>query len=241
MKQIATLRLHGLTNEAHFEFMTGLNALIDQFNPAALGIEPLMAGWYTALVNEGEALNFVRKSAATAEIVNADNLRDITLTGLMLIIEANCHHFTPAISQAAKKLKVVTDTYGDISRKTYDEESAAINSLINEFSTAFAGDVAILGLGPWLTELQSRNRTFIQLMAGRYTETAGKTPLRMTSARKETDLVYRQITSHIEALVTINGPGTWQPFIAEINARVERYHVETTPRRKVGRPRKNKV
>ena len=219
MKTIHSIPFNRLSNEAHYEFMTESNQLF----AGVQGIEPLMSQWNTAYSNEGEALNFIRKSAITAQIAQADEQRDELARGLVLLIEANCFHFTPAIKEAASRLKVVTDTYGNIAIKTYDAETAAINSLIAEFNATHAADVAVLNLAPWLGELQNRNNAFASLMAGRYTETAGKTPLRMADARKQAELTYRKIVQRIEALIEINGLESFATLVAELNARVERF------------------
>ena len=219
MKTIHSIPFNRLSNEAHYEFMTESNQLF----AGVQGIEPLMSQWNTAYSNEGEALNFIRKSAISAQIAQADELRDSLFRGFVMLIEAYCHHFTPAIEEAALRLKVVTDTYGNIAIKTYDAETAAINSLIAEFNATHAADVAVLNLAPWLGELQNRNNAFASLMAGRYTETAGKTPLRMADARKQAEHAYRNIVQRIEALIEINGIEGYTTLVSELNARVERF------------------
>ena len=219
MKTFSILHFSRLSNEAHYEFMTEANQLFAGMQ----GFEPLMPQWNTAYSNEGEALNFIRKSAITAQIAQADELRDSLFRGFVMLIEAYCHHFTPAIEEAALRLKVVTDTYGNIAIKTYDAETAAINSLIAEFNATHTADVAAVNLAPWLGELQNRNNAFASLMAGRYTETAGKTPLRMADARKQAEQAYRKIVGRIDALVEINGLEGYTTLVAELNARVERF------------------
>ena len=201
MSEIRSIYFSRLSNEAHYEFMTESNQLF----AGVQGIEPLMSQWNTAYSNEGDAVNFNRKSAITAQMTEADEQRDEAARGLVLLIEANCFHFTPAIKEAASRLKVVTDTYGNIATKTYDAETAAINSLIAEFNATNAADVAALNLAQWLGELQNRNNAFASLMAVRYTETAGKTPLRMADARKQAEQANRKIVQRIEALIEING------------------------------------
>ena len=219
MKTFSVLHFSRLNNEAHYEFMTEANQLFAGMQ----GFEPLMPQWNTAYSNEGEALNFIRKSAITAQIAQADELRDSLFRGFVMLIEAYCHHFTPAIEEAALRLKVVTDTYGNVATKTYDAETAAINSLIAEFNATHTADVAAVNLAPWLGELQNRNNAFASLMAGRYTETAGKTPLRMADARKQAEQAYRKIVGRIDALVEINGLEGYTTLVAELNARVERF------------------
>ena len=91
------------------------------------------------------------------------------------------------------------------------------------FYATHAADVAALNLAPWLGELQNRNNAFASLMAVRYTETAGKTPLRMADARKQAEQAYRKIVQRIEALIEINGLEGFTTLVAELNARVERF------------------
>ena len=46
----------------------------------------------------------------------------------------------------------------------------------------------------------------------------------MKEVRRDVDKAYRAITTRIEALVVVNGPEAYTPFINELNIRIEKYN-----------------
>jgi hypothetical protein len=119
----------------------------------------------------------------------------------------------------------VFDHYGNVTKKNYDEETAAINSLITDLNSTYSTDVATLGIAGWLTELKANNDAFDALMKSRYTEEATKTQLRMKQVRKEVDKAYDTIVNRINALIIVNGLRPYAAFVNELNERVDKYNL----------------
>lgn len=222
--KIEALKTSNLRNEEHYQFQTEFKALVEQFTPITLGIEAAFAAYLPLYANETEALDIITKSAVTDEIANADNLRDSTYRGLCDTVKGASNHFSDKKREAATRIQIVLDHFGNINTKTYDEQTAAIKSLIADLNGQYADDVATLRLDEWLTELQANNNAFEALMNERYTDDAGKTQLRMKQVRKEVDSAYKTITIRIDALVVVNGPEAYSGFVDELNVRIERYN-----------------
>ncbi|MCX6237114.1 MAG: DUF6261 family protein [Bacteroidia bacterium] len=151
------------------------------------------------------------------------NSRDFTFRGLSDTVKAGGNHFNPLVRQAASRIQVVFDHYGNLTLKSYDEETAAINALISDLNSNNAADVTTLGISGWLTELQANNTAFDTLMKSRYSQEAAKTQLRMKQVRLELDAAYRIITNRINALIIVNGDAAYKAFVDELNQRIERY------------------
>ncbi len=217
------INFHDLRNEEHFQFMTEFRDSVAQFNAQTLNITEGFAQFQTLFAQELEALQVIRKSATTEQLTIADTERDALFRGLDDTVRGLLNHFDPAKQEAAARLRVVLDQYGNIARKTYDEETAAIGKLVGEAGGALAADIATLGLTEWLAELDRRNQAFDALMKSRYTETSARTELRMREVRLEVDTVYRAITDRLDALMLINGEAAYEPFVRELNVRVDRY------------------
>jgi hypothetical protein len=215
--------LHALKNETHVEFHGKVIPIFADFDPQALGIQPLFNGYRPAFLREKESLDFIIKSALTQEIVLQDHERDMVYRGFDNTAKAALNHFDPAYRAAARKIDVIIKRYGNISRKTFDDESAAIDDLIQELQLpANESDVTLIGLKPWKDRLAYENTRFRQLMDERYNETAGKTSLRMKTARTETDKYYLAILSQIEnnhlAGIPVN-----EAFLKKLNTVIERF------------------
>lgn len=237
--KINNLNLKNLRNEEHFQYQTDFRNLLNSSNPVALNVEAALAAYNPIYTDESEALDVIRKSAITDELTDADTVRDTTFKGLRDAIKSAVRHFNPDVQQAAVRLQVVTGHYGNISTKPYDEETAAINSMITEMNTTYAADLAATGLAGWVAELQSNNDAFDALKRSRYSEDSSKTQLRMKQVRIALDAAYTAITDRIDALVLINGEAAYSTFVNELNSRIESYSNLLAQRK--GRNAKNAV
>jgi hypothetical protein len=222
--KIMNVKSEKLRNEEHFQFQSEFKGLVERFTPATLGIEATFAAYLPLYANEAEALDVIRKSAVTDEIDNADHLRDTTFRGMCDTVKGATNHFTPTKREAAQRIQIAIDHFGNINAKPYDEQTASIKTLLADLITAYAADVATLSLEEWITELQANNDAFEALMDERYSDDAGKTQLKMKEVRREVDTAFRTITTRIDALAVVNGPETYTPFVNELNSRVEKYN-----------------
>jgi hypothetical protein len=222
-KLITRIDLHSLKNETHVEFNDDVDITIVGHNPQTLGIQPLYNKYKGALNSEKTSLDFIAKSAFTEEISRQDHERDMVYRGTVSVVQAAEHHFDPEQRAAARRINIVVERYGNISKKTLDDESAAIDDLIRELrQPALAPDIALIGLDPWLVRLEYENGTFRHLKKERYNETAGKTPVRMKTARTETDKYYLAMISQIETNQLAGIPVN-EAFVRELNAVIERF------------------
>ena len=216
-------RSEDLRNEEWFQLNTEFKTLVEHNNPEVLGVSVLFDKYLSLYTDADEALVIIRKSAITEQIAEADSIRDSVFRGFTDAVKSSQNHFDTAKRDAAKRLKIVLDKYGNIARKYYDEETASIYNFIQEMNGAYADDVATLGLTDWTAQLEADNKAFDALMQTRYSETSAKTELRMVNVRIDTDRCYRDILDRIDALMLINGDMPYATFVKELNTRVDRY------------------
>ena len=221
--EIEEIGLKRLTNEEHYKFMFDTDALIIAATTSTLSIENDYVIFKEAFQNEGEALGFVRKSSITDNIYDADLVRDTTLRGLKKAIESNLSHFKPVNREAAKRLLVFLNTFGNVTAKSYQEESAAIIKIVSELKSTYATDINLLGLMEWVDELENNNSSFDHLMTNRFDESDDKTRLRMKEVRKEIDKAYKAIVKRINALIIVNGEANYTDFVNKLNLRIDYY------------------
>ena len=222
--EISSIKLSRLRNNEHAEFHTEVDKLIADITPDQLGVTNLYAPYKSALANEYEALNFIRKSAITKELEEADQPRDTLFRGLYNTVKGASNHFNADFRKAAAKVLVVLDNVGNVARLPLNEETITIRRIIAELNNNLAAEVATLNLGEWLTQLGKSNDAFDTLMRSRYTEDASKTELRMKPMRMETDDAFGKIIKRINALIEINGETNYTGFVSEINQRIDKYN-----------------
>jgi hypothetical protein len=221
---IIRFRYEHLRNESHVEFHTTVNTLFGRFGPTALGIDTLYAVYAPLLTEEIQALDIIRRSELTTEIAEQDRKRDTIYRGFADNVKSQLQHYDHTKREAARKVEVILEHYGNIAAKSLDAETAAIEDLYNELlKQGNYEQVITLGLGPWMEELIQASRRLQQLMIQRYDEAALRPDVHMQRIRKEVDSSFRSILDLLEALVRVNGPDTNKAFLTELNVVMERY------------------
>ena len=220
--EIANLNLHNQRNGGHYQFLTDFNDFVIRYTPQALGIVDAYEAFKLKYQDEIEAYKAITKSATTEDITDADHDRDITLRSTTDIARAALNHYDANAHNAAKKVNVIFDQYGDLASKPYDEETGGIENVVKDLRTKTARDIGIIGLEPWINMLERQNITFKTLEAARNSEEANRSELRMKQVRLEVDAAYHKITKRINALIEVNGEAPYAEFVKELNARITR-------------------
>jgi len=223
MKVITRINHKALNNETHVSLHEGLKRVFLKFNLQLLGILLLYELYCSAFDEELASLDFIRKSEFTKQISEQDRVRDEIFRGLVDSVKAATNHFDPQYREAAYRLQDVLGHYGNVAKKTLDEETSAINDLILELQTpSLAAAVTLLGLNVWQTKLGDENAKFEELMAQRYTETAEKPTVRMRTSRVAVDKYYVAIVHQVENLA-LTGNAEVENLVKEMNAVIERF------------------
>jgi hypothetical protein len=166
----------------------------------------------------------VRKSVFTGPIADAGHVRDTTTLGMCDTVDGATRHFNADVREAARRLNIVLDSFGNINAKGYNEQTAATKALINDFETKYAADVATVGIGAWVSELKANNTGVETLQDERYSDDAARVPLKMKVARKQLDKDYKEVERLINALIVVNGYEDYADFVKELNKRIEKYN-----------------
>jgi hypothetical protein len=205
MGKIDNIHLTHLRNDEHFQFFTDVINLINSVGATQLNVVKQFDALKSLYDDEDETLKKIFKSALTQKIVEADQARDIVFSGMTEANGAALKHFNPDVAEAARKLQIVFDTYGNVARKADAEETSAIHNLLNELTMKHANDMKTVGLTPWAEELAKRNTAVQTLMAGRYDENASRTDLVLKQVRAAVDEAYLALTTRIAALALLAG------------------------------------
>jgi hypothetical protein len=214
-----------LRNEAHYQFFAAVIALTVKFPLIVEKLGDLFGLLQRLFAKEDEVVDYIRKSDYSAKIADADARLDRAVVGFGETVRGALHHFRPEVADAALSLKNLMKTYGNIIRKSYDEELAAVTNLLQELGGAYAAKVApIGGLSEWITEIRAASENVAELLALRNTEKAGKPQERMTDVRHKTDAAWRDMVAKVEALALVEGETEYAAFIKELNELIDRFN-----------------
>ncbi|MDR2911599.1 MAG: DUF6261 family protein [Bacteroidales bacterium] len=225
--KIKNIKLGDLRNDEHFQLMQFVLELAEKTGAGALHIETPVAALANAHRREHEAFRKIMKSALTAEIYKADRARNTMFRGMVNAVNSALMHFNHQVREAAMKVEIVLNAYGNVVKKSNIEKTGAVHNLLHELNTNHAGSCQTLGVAVWTDELGRLNQTVETLIARRADEGAVRTPLVLKTVRTETDAAYRTLTATVSALAVtdrLSGgreAGLYQEFISRLNERID--------------------
>ncbi len=222
--KINALNLSRLRNAEHLQFNSDFITLVNKFTPAKLGIDKLFKKFQPVISQENETLNVVTKSATTNTLAEADEARDDTFKGIRDVVKGYTHHYKNDMKAAAKKVKIVFDTYGNIAVNSYNQETAEISALVSELQSIYKKELQTIGLTEWVSEFKKENDIFDDIKNNRYSEEASKIGDNMKEIRSNADALYSAIAERIDAMIVINGEENFKEFVNELNLRITTYN-----------------
>jgi hypothetical protein len=221
-EKLVKVRTYVLPNELHFRFHTENDELYAKYGVDALGISVFITPFRSRLADLDTALERVRKSPDTERITVADRNFDTSFSGLSEYSRSCLHHFDPSVRRAAENLDVVFDHYGNIGKEAYRQELASSFNLIQDLRKR-SDEVTALNLEPWIQAHEEAANALAALLDERTGEAAQQTELRVRQVRRETDILYQQITDRIDAMINLHGKDFVPGFTAEYNAHATEY------------------
>jgi hypothetical protein len=233
--KINQITLNRLRNDANFQFHTEFKELAEKLGPDALKIRPQYDAYLPLYDKVDLALKKIAKSAITEQIQDADRARDEVWKGLTETNTASLRHFDEEVQKAAKRLKIVFDTYGNIAKKSLNEQTSATYNILQDLEGKYAPDVATVGLGRWVAELKARNTAFAGLMRERVDEGSLKVDIVLKKARTQLDEAYYAIAERVNAFVVIEGSADYEPFIRKMNINISKFSLLMPVRKKQGK------
>ena len=221
---IKTARTSNFRNNEHFQFHTEVRDLIIVEDPSTLKIKTQFSNYVDCYNNEDIALQKIQKSATTEEIDAADKERDPTYRGMVATNKAALNHYDPDVREAARKLQIIFDTFGNLATKPLNEETSGIYNLVQELRSNYAAEVKKVGLDGWLNTLDAQNIALDKLVKSRNDENALRTELKMKETRIETDRAYNTIVKTVNALIVVEGAAVYESFVRKLNSFVDKYN-----------------
>ena len=220
--------LYKLRNDAYFQFHTEFKELVEKQTPEALKIKLQFEAYLPLYDKVDLSLKKINKSSITEQLRNADKARDNVWKGLVGANRAALRHFNNEVQEAAKRLKIVFDTYGNVAIKSLNEQTSATYNILQDLESGkYAPDMAKVGLMEWVAELKSLNTAFAELMRERVAEGSMKVDIVLRNARTQLDEAYYPIVERINAFVVIEGAADYEPFIRKLNINVAKYNLLT--------------
>jgi hypothetical protein len=231
MTKISGSRFNYYRNEAHYEFFVVFKGKVIVFPAVMALIQTLFPEFDEFLNKEGKLVDAQKKSPFTVLIVAADDLNDRLILGIKETVSGAMRHYDPNVAAAAVRLNDRLKDFGNIGKKSYEEEAAAISILVADFQNPpLDSDIAIVGIGGWIAQLVTSLDNFKNLLTQRNDSIAPNLPKEnLKTIRNRIEKIYHKMTAKINAAAELDETGIYEPFIQKINAEI-RYFNEHTHR-----------
>jgi hypothetical protein len=221
IKLILSILFRYLRGEAHYRFLSLFNQLLNEFSAVKTVVAPFYTEFSTLLAQEKDIVDMQKSSDYTQQISAADHRDDWLITGINDAVRAALHHYDPTIVAAARSVWLRLKAFGEIQAKSYEEEAAAIDLLVEDLrSSEFATKISQLGLTGWVNELATAVADFERLLKLRNVEQSVKPQQRLREVRRQLESVYRNMIAYITSAAMLNTSGTYTTFIDRLNAQI---------------------
>ncbi len=225
MNTFKKIDLHKLRNYEFFQFFVQFLRLVEEFGTEALKIKAVFEKFLLLFGQLDKALEVISKSDITPQIAEVDHRRDTTYKGFAEAVKSASKHFKPEMAEAARKLQIVIDHFGDFTKLPYNEETGKIYNLVQELQNEkYSPLVSMLNLTEWVNELVAINIEFDTLIKNRFDERLEKQELRVKAIRKEVEESYKEIAGDIEALCRVHKTEIYIDFINKLNIQITYYN-----------------
>jgi len=228
--EINPINFHSLRNEEHYKFQLFFSQSIEKYTPAALGVITMVDKHTRLLADEHSVLDAFLKNPLTTEIDAFDEGRDRLLIGLRGTVKYATYHYDGTISAAAIKLMPIFEHYGEVEKKSYPEETAAISKLVSELSETYAPLCQTVGVTGWVNQLKEANLQFDTAVNGRISDQAVKPKIQLKTLRVEIDNQYRAIVKRINAILEITPQQALIAFANELNLYIDKTNIALAQR-----------
>jgi antirestriction protein len=210
-------------NERWYNNQREFDKVIVRHTPAVLGIEPIYPVFREKLDMADALLEQVSKSWLTGKLKTKDAERDTTTKGFVAAVRALLKSPFQKKREAAEKIIITCDGYGDITKLEYDAQTAATFNFIQDMEGKHLQDIIDAELTDWIPELKRLNTEFDNTVGDRYAEKADRPAEKLSAVRRETDIAISNICKVIEAAMIISPKPELDRFVTEMNVVINHY------------------
>lgn len=222
---ILTFDISRLRVAEQIEFFGVTSDIVAKHDPATMGVAEALQGLQNAHQDADSKFKQTRNSEVTADLVEKDELRDNDIICLRMWADAMTRYFDLQVKSAAELVLRTIDNYGStIYNMNYEEETATLRNLVNDFKTKqpLIDAIAKLSMADLVGNMEKNNQEFRQLYMDRLEERTYNNEISASEAVKIALNSYRVLVRTLESKAFLQPSEALNKSIAELNTLVER-------------------
>lgn len=160
----------------------------------------------------------------TTHIRSLNNQRAMYLVGLNSHLRALRNFPDKKVAEAANRLRSIIDSFGkNIHNMPLAEGMAIVINILQEIEkSTYINDIAITGVGKWITEIRKINDQLHTSFKERINKQASVKAGKTTEMRDVMQKVFTEFCNRINAIVTLEGDTLYRTLIDNINREIDR-------------------
>lgn len=244
-KKLESAPLSKGQNEEHLQLISGIATIVEGglisrttmtgMSDNILAMNNLLK---EKLAIEDKSILALSQNEMTEPIAESDKERDSINSGFRYYVRAYSFSLDAEKVEAARRIQVIIDNYGDMNRRSYNKQSEATKNFLQDIDKYHAADITTIGAEWWIDELEEKNNRVISLMDERFSLNVDRLSEDVRIIRSEVDSIYYQIAAMLEAGYILSEGAMYSNIIDQINERL-RYFKNSIAQRK-GRQEANK-
>ncbi len=165
---------------------------------------------YNELKNKIDVLNSIwnltKRSEITEKLRLLDNRRGSIYTGFKVTIETwSRNHYNDLKKEASKEIfTIVQKHHNNLRSLPYQEETAALRSLINDLKASHADKLATIQMKEWVNKIEEINNQFEKAYIERTQELSTRSYGEINDLKVETVAAYKSLITLFNARYTIS-------------------------------------
>ena len=226
MKEITTFYIGGMTNAAHFLFVSNMADRAEKDAAVSEKCAAQVKALRDAVTAEDESLQISAKSLITDKIAEADRLRDQLYAGYKKAVGGYANFPVAEMAEAAKVLNQHIKDYKIDTQAQLDKETGLLVNFLQDLEGKLKAQVDALSLGAFVEKLKAANETVRELTAQRTDERSSKTAGALKTARTASDEAYKTLVAHVNAHALLEGETDYAAFIDYANTEIAHFKQE---------------
>ena len=226
MKEITNFYIGGMTNAAHFLFVSNMADRAEKDASVAEKCAAQVKALRDAVTAEDENLQISAKSLTTDKIADADKERDKLYAGYKKAVSGYEGFPDDAMADAAKVLAQHIKDYKINPQMQLDKETGLLVNFLQDLEGKFAAQVKTLNLGAFVEKMKAANEAVRELTGQRTDERSAKPAGALKTARLASDEAYKTLVQHVNAHALLEGDAAYSAFIDYANTEIEHFRQE---------------
>jgi hypothetical protein len=221
---ISKLKIKILQRKESFQLRKEFKKMVSLYQVGAVDMDKLFLVFMEIYRQEEEALEVARKRIATNQLERMDIERNIIFRGFLDGVKSSGNCIDADVQQSFSRLNGLLGRYENITRRACYKKTSGFYNLTQEITSLYIADVDLLGLAPWILQLDSANRAVDLLSKLHYDKVAAKTGLMRKQVQRQIEAACQHKADQLNAQIRLKVAIKFAVFVKCMDARMESYY-----------------